>query len=80
MAMARQNIAAPLTINLQNHQKVNPSHLRQLVRLGESQLQQFWWHSHAYGTIFGVMLLTVVSFIFLAIHWFYRRLSLTPPS
>ncbi|AFZ26202.1 hypothetical protein Cylst_4095 [Cylindrospermum stagnale PCC 7417] len=77
MTIARQHIAS-LEIKLDDSQNVNLSRLWKLVRLGESQLQRVFWHSQAYGTIFGVLLLTVVSLIFLGINWAYRRLFATP--
>lgn len=78
MTIARQDIAASLKINLNDSQNLKSSRLWKLVQLGESKLQRFFWHSHAYGTIFGVLLLSLVSLIFLGINWYYRRLFVTP--
>ncbi|MGM3307103.1 hypothetical protein ACSQ6I_14210 [Anabaena sp. WFMT] len=66
MAIAQQNTP----INLQNSQKVN---LFSLWELSKLQLQQLLWHSHAYGTVFSILILSLVSLIFLAIHWTYRK-------
>ncbi|MBD2627358.1 hypothetical protein [Trichormus variabilis] len=71
MAMAHQNTA----INVDNSQKVN---LFQLLQLLTSQIQRLLWHSHAYGTVFGVLILSLGSLIFLGIHWTYRKLFFTP--
>ncbi|MDF5734871.1 MULTISPECIES: hypothetical protein [unclassified Nostoc] len=70
MTIARQNTAASLAISIHDSESVDISSLWKLVRLGAG----FWWHTKAYGTILGVMLLTLVSLIFLSMHWSYRRL------
>ncbi|MEH1964813.1 MAG: hypothetical protein V7L05_34285 [Nostoc sp.] len=70
MTIARQNTAASLAISIQDSESVNIGSLWKLVRLGAG----FWWHTKAYGTILGVMLLALVSLILLSMHWFYRRL------
>jgi chromate transport protein ChrA len=70
MAIAQQNTP----ISLHNSQKVN---LLSLWELGKSQLQRLFWHSHAYGTIFSILIFSLVSLIFLAIHWTYRKLFFT---
>jgi len=71
MTIARQNIAASLPITIHDSESVDLGNLWKLVRLGANR---FWWHTKAYGTILGVMLLTLVSLILLSMHWFYRRL------
>lgn len=35
---------------------------------------RLWWHTKAYGTVLGVMLLTLASLIYLYIHWSCRKL------
>lgn len=71
MTIARQNTGASLSITIDDSKSVDISNLWKLVRLGANG---FWWRTKAYGTILGVMLLTLVSLIFLSIHWSYRRL------
>ncbi|QMS91040.1 hypothetical protein HUN01_26920 [Nostoc edaphicum CCNP1411] len=71
MTIARQNIAASLPITIHDSESVDLGNLWKLVRLGANR---FLWHTKAYGTILGVMLLTLVSLILLSMHWFYRRL------
>jgi hypothetical protein len=71
-AIAQQNPA----IKIDQSQKVNPFHLLQLLT---SQIQRLSWHSHAYGTVFGVLILSLGSLIFLGIHWTYHKLFFTPP-
>ncbi|MHC0065578.1 hypothetical protein ACWATR_22215 [Nostoc sp. UIC 10890] len=71
MTIAQQNIAASLPITIHDSESVDIGNLWKLVRLGANR---FWWHTKAYGTILGVMLLTLVSLIFLSMHWSYRRL------
>ncbi|WP_373527093.1 hypothetical protein [Nostoc sp.] len=71
MAIARQNTAALLEITIYNSNSFNiGSQWRQLA----AQLKRLWWHTKAYKTILDVMLLTLVSLIFLSMHWSYRRL------
>jgi hypothetical protein len=73
MTMTSPNIAK-IKLHSPN---VNPSKLWQLVKLGESQLHQVLWHTRAYGTIFGVMWLTLGSLIFVGLDWSCRRLFVT---
>ncbi|MBD2386875.1 hypothetical protein [Cylindrospermum sp. FACHB-282] len=80
MTTAQSDIAASLEINLHDSQNANLAPLWRLVQLSKTYLQRFLWHSHAYGTIFAVLLLSLVSLIFLSINWFYRRLFVTPPT
>jgi hypothetical protein len=74
MAIARQNSAASLVIPNDNPKNLNLGSLRQLVQLGAKQLQRFWWHSKAYGTILSIILLTLTSLIYLAINWSLGKL------
>ncbi len=73
MTIARQNTAASLPIIIHDSKITDIGNLWKLVRLGANG---FWWRTKAYGTILGVMLLTLVSLIFLSMHWSYHRLSL----
>ncbi|MBG1269746.1 hypothetical protein [Nostoc sp. WHI] len=71
MAITRQNTAAFLGITIHNSNSFKIG--RQWMQLA-AQLKRLWWHTKAYKTILGVMLLTLVSLIFLSMHWSYRRL------
>ncbi|HYX16981.1 MAG TPA: hypothetical protein VE944_22040 [Nostoc sp.] len=75
MTIARQNPAEYLPITIHDSKSMEITSLWKLVRLGAVQINGFWWRTKAYGTILGVMLLTLVSLIFLSMHWSYRRLS-----
>ncbi|MCC5598330.1 hypothetical protein [Nostoc favosum] len=74
MTIARQNTAGYLPITIHDSKSMDIGRLRKLVRLGAVQINGFWWRTKTYGTILGVMLLTLVSLIFLSMHWSYRRL------
>ena len=67
---AQPNTATSLAIT----ESVNQDRPWKPLRLGVALLKRFWWHTHAYGTVLGIMLLTVVSMIFLYIHWSCRKL------
>ncbi|MBD2664596.1 hypothetical protein B6N60_03933 [Richelia sinica FACHB-800] len=70
MAIAQENIASTLTIA-----KTSPTLTTASVwEMVHRQIQRWLWHSHAYGTVLGVLLLTIASLIFLTIHWLYRLL------
>lgn len=71
MTIAQENTASSLAITIHDSQSVDIASLWKLVRLGANG---FWWRTKAYTTILGVMLLTLVSLIFLSMHWSYRRL------
>ncbi|MDZ7961308.1 MAG: hypothetical protein RMY34_26080 [Aulosira sp. DedQUE10] len=58
------------------HDSQHQGSLWRLVRMGGVSVQRFWWHGKAYGTIFGMMLLTLLSMMFLGFHWSYRKLIL----
>jgi hypothetical protein len=70
MAIAQENIASTLTMP-----KTSPTVTTARVwELVQRQIQRWLWHSHAYGTVLGVLLLTIASLIFLSIHWLYHLL------
>ncbi|MEH2059863.1 MAG: hypothetical protein V7K97_27655 [Nostoc sp.] len=71
MTIAGKNTAASLSITIHDSESVDIGNLWKLVRL---RANGFWWHTKSYTTILGVMLLTLVSLIFLSMHWSYRRL------
>ncbi|WP_138499315.1 hypothetical protein [Nostoc sp. PA-18-2419] len=61
-------------ISFHNSNSLNLSNLWKFIQLGTTQLKILWWHIHAYGTILGVMLLTLSSLIYLIIHHFLNKL------
>ena len=67
MTIARQNTVASLAITIHDSERVD-------IGLGAVHLKRFWWRTRSYATILGIMLLTLVSLIFLSMHWSYRRL------
>ena len=69
MTIARQNTAASLPITIHASESADIANLWK--QLGANE---FWWRTKAYTTILGVMLLTLVSLVFLSMHWSYRRL------
>ncbi|MEH1825904.1 hypothetical protein [Nostoc sp.] len=71
MTIAQQSTAASLPITIHDTESVDIASLWKFVQLGANR---FWWHTKAYTTILSVMLLTLVSLIFLSMHWSYRRL------
>jgi len=77
MTIAPQNTAVPLTISLDNSQSIYQV-LWQPVRLSTAFFRRLWWHTQGYGTIFGIMFLTLMSLIFLSIHWSYHKLLIVP--
>ena len=74
MTIARENTARYLPITIHDSKSMDIGNLWKLIRLGAVQINGFWWRTKAYGTILGVMFLTLVSLIFLSTHWSYRRL------
>ncbi|QLE58226.1 hypothetical protein [Nostoc sp. TCL26-01] len=73
MAIAQQNTAS-LTITIDNSPILNQKWLWQPVHTITALIKKFWWHTHAYGTILGIMLLALVSVIFLSLYWSYQKL------
>jgi hypothetical protein len=73
MTIGRQNTAASLPIIIHDSESMDIGNQWKLVRL---RANGFWWSPKAYGTILGIMLLSLVSLIFLSMHWSYRRLFL----
>ncbi len=73
--LAQQNTAS-LEITIQNSPVFNQSSLWRLVTISRASIQRLWWHGQAYGSIFGITLLTLVSMIFLGFHWSYCKLLL----
>ncbi len=70
-----QHDTASLTSKIDNSSSLNQSWLWQLVQISTASLNKIWWHTHAYGTVFSVMLLALVSFLFLSLHWSFRKIS-----
>ncbi|OUL32012.1 hypothetical protein BV372_19800 [Nostoc sp. T09] len=70
--LAQQNTTS-LDITIQNSQPFDRSSLWRLGQISSASMQRFWWHGKGYGTIFGIMLLTLASMIFLGFHWSYRK-------
>ncbi|MBD6617763.1 hypothetical protein FNW02_18495 [Komarekiella sp. 'clone 1'] len=60
-------------INIQDTKKVNNYLLWKILQLATTLLKQLWWHTKAYTTVCGIMLLTFVSIVFLYIHYLSRR-------
>ncbi len=56
-------------INIQDVKKVNNYFLWKILKIGTALLKQLWWHTKAYTTVFGIMLLTFASLGFLYIHY-----------
>jgi hypothetical protein len=73
MAIAQQT----LVINTQDSPQNESESFSQLNR---TLLQKLLWHTHAYSTVSGMILLTSLSLIFLASHWLIRKLFFTPDS
>ncbi|MBN3922635.1 hypothetical protein [Nostoc sp. NMS4] len=71
MTIARQNTTASLPITIHDSESIDLASLWKLVELATNG---FWWRTKSYTTILGVMLLTLISLIFLSMHWSYRRL------
>ncbi|MBD2209877.1 hypothetical protein H6G27_08315 [Nostoc linckia FACHB-104] len=72
--LEQQNTATSEEIIIHASQHINQGSLWSLVRIAGAAVQKLWWHGKAYGTIFTVMLLTLVSMIFLGFHWYSRKL------
>ncbi|BCL37139.1 hypothetical protein [Nostoc sp. MS1] len=70
-----QHDTASLTINIDNSSSLNQSRLWQPVQLSTAFINKIWWHTHAYSTVFSIVLLALVSFIFLSLHWSFRKIA-----
>ncbi len=56
--------------------KKNDDHdLWKLPKQSAALLIRLWWHTKAYTTVLGIMLLTFASLGFLYIHWSGRKLT-----
>jgi hypothetical protein len=75
MKMAMANRATSLVVSIDDSKSVT-SRLWQPVQLGTALLVRFWWYSKAYGTVLMIGLLTLLSLVFLRIHWAWRKLVL----
>ena len=60
---------------VQDSKNVNPHQQWHRLQLRAALLKR-WWHIKAYGTILGIMLLTLVSLVFLRTYWSCRQLPL----
>ncbi len=70
-----QHDTVSLSNKIDNFSSLNFSWLWQPVQITTAFLNKMWWHTHAYGTIFSIMLLALLSFIFLSLHWSFRKIS-----
>jgi hypothetical protein len=62
-------------INIQDPKKVNDHFLWKILKLGTALLKRLQWHTKTYTTVFGIMLLTAASIIFVYIHWSAKKLT-----
>jgi hypothetical protein len=69
MAITKQNTPGSRNINIQ--------YVQNLFRL--FPVQRIALHLYAYITVFRIFILTLVSLIFLSIHWTYCKLFSTRP-
>jgi hypothetical protein len=73
--MAMANRATSLVVSIDDSKSVT-FRLWEPVQLGTALLVRFWWYSKAYGTVLMIGLLTLLSLVFLRIHWAWRKLVL----
>jgi hypothetical protein len=55
--------------------RINNYDLWKLPKQGTALIARLWWHTKAYTTVFGIMLLTFASLGFLYIHWSGRKIT-----
>lgn len=79
MTIVQPNTAVSLTISMDNSQNVNQV-LWLPVRWSTAFVRRLWWHTKGYGIIFSIMFLTLMSLIFLTVHWPYHKLLILPTS
>jgi hypothetical protein len=60
---------------VQDSQKVNHHLLWKFSQLVTVSIKRLRWHTKAYTTVFGIMLLTFASVVFLYIHWSGKKLT-----
>lgn len=70
-----QHETASLTNKIDNSRSLNQSWLWQPVQISTAFLNKMWWHTHAYSTVFSIVLLALVSLIFLSLHWSFRKIA-----
>ncbi|MBD2354789.1 hypothetical protein H6G41_09145 [Tolypothrix sp. FACHB-123] len=71
-------MALAQNINIQDiadTQKVNHHFLWKVSQLFTALIKRLHFHTKGYTTVFGVMLLTFISFGFLYIHWSGKKLT-----
>lgn len=61
--------------DIQDSQKVNHHFLWKTSQLATALIKRLRWHTKAYTTVFGIMLLTFVSVVFLYMHWSGKKLT-----
>ncbi|MCM0594325.1 MAG: hypothetical protein ACSI46_04415 [Gloeotrichia echinulata DVL01] len=61
--------------DIQDSQQVNHHLWWKTSQLGTAFIKWLWWHTKAYTTVFGIMLLTFASVIFLYLHWCGKKLT-----
>lgn len=61
--------------DIQDSQQVNRHFWWKLSQLSTASIKRLRWHAKAYTTVFGIMLLTFASLVFLYIHWSGKKLT-----
>jgi hypothetical protein len=61
--------------DIQDSQQVNHHLLWKISQLGTAFIKRLRWRTKAYTTVFGMMLLTFSSLVFLYIHWSGKKLT-----
>lgn len=61
-------------IKIHPQKRIYPHQQWKFLQSGAAAIHRLWWHTKAYATVLGIMLLTFASLGFLYIHSFGRTL------
>ncbi|MDZ8055443.1 MAG: hypothetical protein RMX68_025295 [Aulosira sp. ZfuVER01] len=66
--------------DIQVSQPVDRYFWGKISQISTALIKRLWWHTKAYTTVFGIMLLTFSSLVFLYIHWSGKKLTQVFPN
>ncbi len=71
--LSQSRFAIARHINIHPQERIHPHQTWKYLQVTTATIQRLWWHTKAYGTVLGIMLLAFASLGFLYIHWSGRK-------
>jgi hypothetical protein len=67
--LSQSRFAIAQHINIHPQERIHPHQPSKYLQIGIIATQRLWWHTKAYGTVLGIILLIFASLGYVYIHW-----------